>query len=387
MIKRSLNKVRDRVFNRIHSNYLIYNTCWEDPRIDRQLLNIQAGDKIVMITSAGCNALDYLQDNPGEVHCIDMNPRQNAVLALKQALFKHGSYADLEGFFLKGRYAKAFELYRKTLRPNLPPYATAFWDKKIGYFWDDNPKRTYYYHGTSGLFAWYFCKYIRQRKKLYKCILDLFNARSLEEQKVCFDRLEPILITKFATWMMNRHVTMSLLGVPRSQRVMVQKEYPGGMAGFLAQNMRNAFTLVPVQENYFWNVYLHGHYTPECCPTYLKADQFDFYRSNVDKITLYTTTLSKFLQENPGKYNQFILLDHQDWLASYSPDLLAEEWKLILDNSAPGARIILRSAKIANDFVPAFVHERAVFQPELTRKLHPYDRVGTYASVHLAVVK
>ena len=72
---KTLNKLRDKIFSNIHGNNLIYNTCWEDPRCDRQMLNINKNSKMVMITSAGCNALDYLLDNPKEIHTIDMNSR------------------------------------------------------------------------------------------------------------------------------------------------------------------------------------------------------------------------------------------------------------------------------------------------------------------------
>ena len=48
-----------RLFNAIVSRSLVYNTCWEDPAIDRQALALGADDSVLVITSAGCNALDY----------------------------------------------------------------------------------------------------------------------------------------------------------------------------------------------------------------------------------------------------------------------------------------------------------------------------------------
>ena len=39
-----------------------------------------------MLTSAGCNALDYLLDGPAEIHAVDVNFRQNALLELKAAV-------------------------------------------------------------------------------------------------------------------------------------------------------------------------------------------------------------------------------------------------------------------------------------------------------------
>lgn len=54
------------LFDQIHSRNLIYNQCWEDPELDHAVLNIGPADRIVMITSAGCNALDYLLRDPAE---------------------------------------------------------------------------------------------------------------------------------------------------------------------------------------------------------------------------------------------------------------------------------------------------------------------------------
>ena len=54
------HKLQDRVFSLVHGNRLVYNTCWEDPRLDRELLDFSSDSRIVMITSAGDNALAYI---------------------------------------------------------------------------------------------------------------------------------------------------------------------------------------------------------------------------------------------------------------------------------------------------------------------------------------
>ena len=54
------NAVRDRlhsrVFHAVHRNNLLYNTCWEDPALDRVALRLSPADRLLVITSAGCNA-------------------------------------------------------------------------------------------------------------------------------------------------------------------------------------------------------------------------------------------------------------------------------------------------------------------------------------------
>jgi S-adenosylmethionine-diacylglycerol 3-amino-3-carboxypropyl transferase len=98
-IKRKKASLNQAIFKNIHSNHLIYNTCWEDPRCDRALLELDADSRVVTITSAGCNALDYALDKPAEINCIDMNPRQNALLELKIAAIQHTDAHNLFQLF------------------------------------------------------------------------------------------------------------------------------------------------------------------------------------------------------------------------------------------------------------------------------------------------
>ena len=86
--QRWIDRLHQRGFNAIYQRSLLYNTCWEDPALDREAMQLQANDRIVMITSAGCNALDYAIDGPKAIHCVDANPRQNALLDLKIAGIK-----------------------------------------------------------------------------------------------------------------------------------------------------------------------------------------------------------------------------------------------------------------------------------------------------------
>ena len=121
-----VHSTHDRIFKSINRNHLIYNACWEDPRIDRRLLKLDRNSKIVMITSAGCNALDYLLDSPAEIHAVDVNPRQNALLQLKLKLIEQVGFADLFAVFGTGSHQEFKGLYLALLRKHLPDYAKSF---------------------------------------------------------------------------------------------------------------------------------------------------------------------------------------------------------------------------------------------------------------------
>jgi S-adenosylmethionine:diacylglycerol 3-amino-3-carboxypropyl transferase len=150
LTSRMVHRAHDALFRRVHSSNLIYNTCWEDPRLDRQMLGLRSDSRVVMITSAGCNTLDYLLDDPAEIHAVDMNPRQNALLQLKIAMIEHGDGTELRQVFGEGMHPGFRDLLRQ-LSPWLTPYARSFWEEKHKYF---EPTRSFYYRGAAGQVAW-----------------------------------------------------------------------------------------------------------------------------------------------------------------------------------------------------------------------------------------
>jgi len=384
--KALVNNTHDFIFRAVHSHCLIYNVCWEDPRIDRQILELKDDSKVVVLTSAGCNTLDYLLDSPAEIHAVDINPRQNALLHLKLALIERGSFDDLFKMFGVGSHQAFRDIYA-ALKHKLPPYAQTFWDNKIQYFDGDSKKRSFYYHGTSGVIAWILSRYfLRSNSKIRPYLFDLLDAQTLAEQRRIYYKIEPMLWSGFSTWLVKQPMTLAMVGVPSPQTRLISEQYPGGVKGYVTDKLKHVLTEVLIKDNYFWRVYMTGSYTQNCCPNYLKSENFEKLQVNVHKVHTYNSSVSGFLNENPGTYSHFVLLDHQDWLAWRQPEALQEEWRLILENSQPGSKILMRSASKELGFLPDLAKSSLRFFPELTDALHKQDRVGTYGSLHLAEV-
>lgn len=378
--------LQHRFFKAVTSNNLVYNTCWEDPRIDRQLLQLNSQSNLLMLTSAGCNALDYLLDNPQKIDAVDINPAQNALLELKKSLFHNGKYNLLWDFFGNGRLTHAKQIYRYQLRPNLSLRAKQYWDINISKFESGLNENSFYFNSTSGKVAALINSSIR-RKGLYSFVKKLLQANSLKEQSYFFDEIEPQLWTPFSKWLVRRHTAMALLGVPFSQRHMIEQQYQEGMVEFIRNSLRHVFTQLPVAENYFWRVYLTGRYSRDCCPNYLCESHFEILCNRTQRITTHTSSLLDFLRQSNNTYTHFVLLDHQDWMAYVQPQKLAAEWEELLTHAQPGARILFRSAGEKLDFLPDFVFDRLTFCPDLTNELHKKDRVGTYESTHLGILQ
>jgi S-adenosylmethionine-diacylglycerol 3-amino-3-carboxypropyl transferase len=381
------HRAHDYLFNAVHSGNLVYNTCWEDPRLDRMMLNLKPDSRLVMITSAGCNALDYLKDCPASIDAVDMNPRQNALLQLKIAMIQRCSFEDLFATFGKGSHPN-FKRLLGEITGLLHPYADNYWHQKAHWFERTRLNPSFYYRGSAGKLAWLALQsFVGGNARVARYFEALLESTSLAEQAELFARVKPALWSGFTTWLVQQPWAMAMIGVPRAQIRLIETQEPGGLAGFIQRKLAHVLTAVPFQDNYFWRVYLTGGYTSDCCPRYLRRRHQLAMHSNAHRIVTHSTTMSNFLRENPAPYSHYVLLDHQDWLAAHKPDELADEWRLILANSRPGTRILMRSASPVIDFIPAFAMERLNVHQHMADVLHQQDRVGTYGRTLLAEVR
>jgi S-adenosylmethionine-diacylglycerol 3-amino-3-carboxypropyl transferase len=162
------------------------------------------------------------------------------------------------------------------------------------------------------------------------------------------------------------------------------------VAGFVREAVDYVFRELPVRDNYFWSVYVLGHYTRQCCPEYLKPAGFALLKSGLaGRITWHTATVTDFLRQGSGPISRFVLLDHMDWMSSYHPGALQEEWDAIGRRASRSARVIFRSAHrsppylgtIRVDGVP--LRSRVRFEDALAADLTRHDRVHTYAGFHV----
>jgi S-adenosylmethionine-diacylglycerol 3-amino-3-carboxypropyl transferase len=385
-----ISRLQERVFSNIHLGNLVYNTCWEDPRCDRSMLNIGPDSRVLVLTSAGCNALDYLLDNPAQVHCVDMNPRQNALLELKIAFFKATGHEQLFDCFGEGGSPLNRVVYFDGgVRDHLPEgsFARRYWDRNINFFNGKGARKSFYWHGTSGAFAWMIRQWFQANPKVKRLAVQMFEADTLEQQRECYQRLEPRFFNGFLRWAIRQHVVQSMLGVPRSQQQLAAERFPDGMTGYVRYCFRQVFMEQSLKDNYFWRLYFFGRYTAECCPNYLRPEYHEVLSQRVDRIQTHTSTINDFLSRTEQPITHFILLDHQDWLATHQYNALEEEWRLIFEKAAPNAQVLFRSASFEPDFLPAFVQERMEWDHAAAEGQRNKDRVSTYASTRVGRIR
>ncbi len=389
-------QIDQRIFSALYSRCLVYNACWEDPAVDRLALALKPNDNVLVITSAGCNALDYALCAPRRIDAVDANPRQSALLELKLAGIRALPFEDFFALFGRGRHDDASSLYRRCLREQLSPFARAYWDKHCRWFSARERRNTFYHFGLSGRMARVLRAYVNSRKGLAEAIEQAFAAADLSEQRAIYDsKVCPRLWSGLVNWTLRRQVTMSMLGVPASQRFEVERQHANGVPGFVRDAVDYVFRELPLATNYFWSLYLRGFYTESCCPEYLKQKNFDTLKAGlVDRVHVHTNTVEGFLNTHLEPVSKFVLLDHMDWMSAYQHEQLALEWAAILRRAAPKARVIFRSAHAQAHYLRDLLVEREGrsrpllrflrLRTDLAQPLQSRDRVHTYAGFHIA---
>jgi S-adenosylmethionine-diacylglycerol 3-amino-3-carboxypropyl transferase len=384
-------------FTFVHGHSLIYNTCWEDPRLDRVALGLGPDDTVVAITSAGCNVLDYALQSPRHLYAVDVNPRQNALLELKIAGIRTLSFETFFDLFGRGRLDEWSDVYHERLRPLLAPPTQEYWDRRSHYFTGPAWRQSFYFRGTAGRIARAMNVHL-DWLRLRDSIDGLVNARSIEAQRDIYaSQIAPRLWRPALTWLLGRDAALWFLAVPRAQREHLERDYPRGIASFIQERVAAVFTEMPLSDNYFWRVYLTGGYTRECCPEYLKEENFQRLKAGlVGRISIHTASIEAFLASRDEPISRYVLLDHMDWLCDRGLPALGAEWRQILRCAAPEARVIWRSGGQSTAFIDTLDIEHAgrrralgsilQYARELAARLHAVDRVHTYGSFHIATV-
>lgn len=321
----------------------IYSFVWEDPDEDVRQMNIDSTDDMLVITSAGDNALDYLASaGPSSIHCVDMNPCQGHLLELKIAAFKCLSYEEFWSLFGVGKYPD-FPALLDRLAPELSASAYQFWSANEHSF-----DSCFYKSGYAGnvvkIMEWLF--WLTGTKAAAR---DMITAKNISEQRKAWKTLRKAFIsdTVGVLLLANPIFLWNALGVPINQLKMLQSE---GSALQYAID-----TLDPVAEqtllskvNFHYMLPILQHYTHDCCPAYLKEKNFELLSAEggklLNSLVLHTETINNVLSSMAdASLSKAVVMDHQDWFAPIPKDAEFPHADSYLDAEIALFKRVLRS--------------------------------------------
>ena len=270
--------LQERLFTFAFSK-LVYPQIWEDPDIDREALQLKAGDRLIAIASGGCNVLSYLVDDPAQVLAVDLNGAHIALNRLKLVGLENlAGHEEFYRFFGRAEDRSNIALYDEKLRPRLDEASRAYWDGRdlTGRRRIDAFTRNFYQHGLLGRFigAGHLVA------KLYGAHpAAILNAGSLEEQRAAFEReLAPLFEKRLVRWLTRRPSALYGLGIPPSQYRALAGDGPDGIASILKRRVERLACDFPVNDNYFaWQAFgrRYGSTLDRSLPPYLQPGNFD----------------------------------------------------------------------------------------------------------------
>ncbi|KAF9233272.1 hypothetical protein BU15DRAFT_90430 [Melanogaster broomeanus] len=344
----------------VHKEFrtFIYSFTWEDPFEDMRHLDLGPDDSMLVITSAGDNALHYA------IAAQPHRTSQGHLLELKLAAVHTLTFEDFFALFGEGRHPSFRHLLDSKISPFLSSIAYQFWHINDRAFSSD-----FYLGGYSGLA-------LRLAQVIFAIAGALCNATSLAEQeKIWSEKLKPVLLNPVVVALLKSPVfCWNALGVPLNQRKMLLDE--GTIYEFVRDTLDPALT---------------GHYTPSSCPAYLTRSGFETLKANNGKATdafrLHTDSIVNVLHGlSTWSLTRAVIMDHLDWFAPGSKDVEDEvsEFARVL---APGGFVLWRSAARQPWYQEVFRAHGFVVSAISVRKgpEAALDMVNMYASFWKAV--
>jgi betaine lipid synthase len=361
-----------------HPSFL-YHMSWEDPKEDEKYMDWNDEDVVLTLSSGGCNLFELLLHDVKEVVAVDVNKAQTALVELKLVSFMLLPYDTIWKLFGEGVYLDIEKLYHNLLKYYLSIESNAFWSSHLYYF-----KTGLYNHGGMGNLSYYVRKFFVKPTWLNQ----LFTTTSLSEQYSIWNALPLVKVYKsdnsvfkkiVSKVMSNKYLCWFGLGVPFNQLQLLDSP----VYDYLYRTLDPLFKNKCMKANYFYYNIFTGHFEKDCCPDYLKPENYEFIKQRVNRIKLVNNT---FLDElNQNLYTKVILMDHIDWMdESYATELK----EALIQHTSSNARIQWRSAAqdpfyksifLGNDNFTELVHIIRTKQNPLL------DQVNMYA--HYCVIE
>ena len=326
--------------------------------------------------------------NPAKVIAVDLNPNHIALTRLKLAALNYlPTYEDFFSFFGYANSKENRVAYDTFLVEQLDPTTRKYWEswiplrgRRINMF-----ARNLYRYGLLGRFL----SVLNAVARLHgKKLNEMLTAKTPAEQRAIFERtISPLFDSRFVKALSKMPVSFYALGIPPAQFEELNKASGGDPAGLIRRRIEKLACDFPMQENYFaWQAFGDG-YAPEGngpLPPYLQEQNYPSLRRNVSRLSVQQVNLGNFLAAEPaGSVDRVVLLDAQDWMSDAQLNIL---WRAIDQATAPGARVIFRTAG-TETILPGRVDDSLLskwnYLAQESAEGHARDRSSIYGGFHV----
>ncbi len=365
--------MESKIHHRAVFEKLLFAQSWEDPELDIEALQITPDDRVLVVTSGGCNALSLLTTEPKELIAIDMNPVQSWLMELKLAGIRALSHEEflrlLAVQFIEEpnpNHTSATALYVK-IRDLLSPEAQSFWDRNVNMI----------HRGIlqSGRYE----RYLGTFRRLLRLIQGRNGLRQLMNHALDTQG-------EFYRRYWDRPAWRLFFRIFFSRQVLGWRgldseffKYTNGVGSFGEHWRRLAehvLTDLPVRDNYFVSQICFGRYlNREAVPRYLHPGHFDRLKACAAKVQIVTEELERFLlRAEFGSIDKFALSNVFEWVDERTfRQVLREIWRV----ATPGATLCYRNLLVHRER-PDSLAAQLRSHRELAHQLLWHDRSFVY---------
>lgn len=371
--------------DRIIKHTYIYNLSFEDGSVDRNIMNFNSNDVLLCITTGGDNILNYLIDDVKKIHTADINIHQNFLLETKMSMMK---VLSRDEFFKvlnsRNKNSEGYQLFLHHLE-QIKENMTSDGKK-----WLDENKIEFSHFIESGSVK-YYAKILNFIFRYYE-ISGILQCNSIQEQVQFYHKNDiEIKLKKIVNILRNPFIfffCITVTGVPKKQFELFDNFFD-----FLYNYFKYVLINTELKKNYFYYPYFNGNFSEECCPDYLKEENYLKVRDRLDRITIHTDFIEnvcKKVSENGDTITKAILLDHMDWLEE---DQIMKEWDIYKKYCDKDCIYLWRSASNKKyigclnelNYIEHYVldHKKQKFIKDEDKF---FDRIGSYKSTFLAKI-
>jgi len=308
---------------KVDHSYIRYANCWEDADNLLQALQIENGDKVLSIASAGDNSFSLLINNPKVVVAVDINEVQLNLVELKKMAIKHLDHGHFMQFLGYRECQNRLTLFERLL-PHLNDDLRLFWQGRQEEIRDgliSQGKFEKYFHS----FRTKILPLIHSEKKVNR----LLEKKSATEQKEFFDKEWNTFRWRWLFKFFFSRFVMGRLG--RDPKFL--KEVKISVSSYILSRAGETLSSVDCQSNYFLHKIFAGKFS-NSLPHYVREENFQKIKANIDNLhTFHGLAEDAFIEY--GTFNKFNLSNIFEYMKPPSFEKVSED---LVKNGSPKAR-------------------------------------------------
>lgn len=278
-------------------NKIYYSQCWEDPYVLLEGLEINQEDKILSITSGGCNTLTLLLKDPKEIIALDINSAQNYLLELKISAIRYLSHEDLLSFLGVDHSKNRLSLY-SLLKPHLSKDAQGWWNDNL-----DLIDQGIIHVGKLEKYFRVFSKFILPLIHSKRTVQFLFKEKTEDKQHEFYNK-------KWNTWMwrflFSIFFSKKLTSNNGRNKQLFKYVNTNNITGHYLNKIKNSICIEP-SKNFFLHYMFTGKYDKNNLPLYLRKENIPIIQERINRIKIISEDIATHIKKNPKKYTKYNL--------------------------------------------------------------------------------